>query len=85
MDELGLTEEELDEIFADVDESSAAAYKRLQDMGFSPYDERGNLRGFIDIFTNLNLALEQLPSEQEQNARWRRFSPRARCLTPKRF
>lgn len=58
MDELGLTEEELDEIFADVDESSAAAYKRLQDMGFSPYDERGNLRGFIDIFTDLNLALE---------------------------
>lgn len=68
MDELGLTEEELDEIFADVDESSAAAYKWLQDMGFSPYDERGNLRGFIDIFTDLNLALEQLPSEQEQNA-----------------
>lgn len=67
MEGLGLSDEELSEAFDGLDETSEAAYKRLQQFGFTPYDEAGNLRGFIDIFTDLQAALDQIPSEQEQN------------------
>ena len=68
MEGLGLTEEEIEEAFDGLDENTEAAYKRLQEFGFTAYDKNGNLRGMIDIFTDLSAALDQMPSEQEQNA-----------------
>lgn len=67
MDALGLSEEELEEAFSGVDEASAEAYETLEEYGFSAYDAQGNLKSFIQIFTELNDALEKLPSEQERN------------------
>lgn len=67
MYDLGISEDEIAEAFAGVDENSYAAYQRLEQYGFSAYDAQGNLRSFIDIFTDLNFALEQIPTEQEQN------------------
>lgn len=67
MDALGLSEEELEEAFSGVDAASAEAYESLEEYGFSAYDAQGNLKSFIQIFTELNDALEKLPSEQERN------------------
>lgn len=67
MDTLGMSEEELEEAFSGVDEASAEAYGTLEEYGFSAYDAQGNLKSFIQIFTDLNDALEKLPSEQERN------------------
>lgn len=67
MDTLGMSEEELEEAFSGVDETSAEAYETLEEYGFSAYDAQGNLKSFIQIFTDLNDALEKLPSEQERN------------------
>lgn len=67
MDTLGMSEEELEEAFSGVDEASAEAYEMLEEYGFSAYDAQGNLKSFIQIFTDLNDALEKLPSEQERN------------------
>lgn len=67
MDALGLSEEELEEAFSGVDAASAEAYETLEQYGFSAYDAQGNLKSFIQIFTELNDALEKLPSEQERN------------------
>lgn len=67
MDTLGMSEEELEEAFSGVDEASAEAYETLEEYGFSAYDAQGNLKSFIQIFTELNDALETLPSEQERN------------------
>ena len=67
MDSLGMSEEELEEAFSGVDEASAEAYETLEEYGFSAYDAQGNLKSFIQIFTELNDALEKLPSEQERN------------------
>ena len=67
MDTLGMSEDELEEAFSGVDEASAEAYETLEEYGFSAYDAQGNLKSFIQIFTELNDALEKLPSEQERN------------------
>lgn len=67
MESLGISDDEVAEAFEGLDERSAAAYERLKKFGFDPYDERGNLKGFIDIFTDLNGAIKQLPDEKEQN------------------
>ena len=67
MDTLGMSEEELEEAFSGVDAASAEAYETLEQYGFSAYDAQGNLKSFIQIFTDLNDALEKLPSEQERN------------------
>lgn len=67
MDTLGMSEEELEEAFSGVNEASAEAYETLEQYGFSAYDAQGNLKSFIQIFTELNDALEKLPSEQERN------------------
>ncbi len=67
MDTLEMSEEELEEAFSGVDEASAEAYETLEEYGFSAYDAQGNLKSFIQIFTDLNDALEKLPSEQERN------------------
>ena len=67
MEELGISDDEVAEAFEGLDEASAAAYERLKEFGFDPYDEHGNLKGFIQIFTDLNAAIEELPDEQEQN------------------
>ena len=67
MEELGISDDEVAEAFEGLDAASAAAYERLKEFGFDPYDEHGNLKGFIEIFTDLNAAIEELPDEQEQN------------------
>ena len=66
MEALGVSEDELSGVMEGLDEQSAAAYERLRQFGFSPYDSQGNLKGFIEIFTDLNTALSQLPNEEEQ-------------------
>lgn len=67
MDTLGLSEEELEEAFSGVDAASAEAYETLEEYGFSAYDAQGNLKSFIQIFTELNDALEKLPDEKSRN------------------
>lgn len=67
MDTLGMSEEELEEAFSGVDEASAEAYETLEEYGFSAYDAQGNLKSFIQIFTELNDALEKLPDEKSRN------------------
>lgn len=57
MEALGITEEEAAEALGDLDENSQAAYDRLREMGFDAYDEQGNLKGFIDIFSDMNILL----------------------------
>ncbi len=66
MEALGVSEDELSGVMDGLDEQSAAAYERLRQFGFSPYDSQGNLKGFIEIFTDLNTALSQLPNEEER-------------------
>ncbi len=68
MDAMGASTEELEEAMEGVDAASEAAYESLQAAGFSPYDEQGNLKGFIQMFKELDAALQTMGTEEEQNA-----------------
>ena len=64
MEDLGAEGEEIEEILND--ESLAAANAKLATQGFSAYDDHGNLKGMLDIFSDLNEALNGM-SEQDRN------------------
>ena len=62
MDGLTLSGEELEEIY-----SSAAgleeASKMLQEAGFSAYDSQGDLKSFINIWTELDTVTKDMTEE----------------------
>ena len=64
MEGLGAESEEIEEILND--EALAAANAQLATRGFSAYDDQGNLKNMLDIFTDLSAALDGM-SEQEKN------------------
>ena len=59
---LGAEADEIDELVGD--EGLSKAGKLLEDVGFSAYDNQGNLKGFVDIFSDLNDALKGMTEEQ---------------------
>ena len=65
MEELGAEGDEIEEILND--EALAAANAMLQTKGFSAYDDRGNLKGMLEIFTDLDKALEGMSEEDRNN------------------
>ena len=65
MAELGVESDEIEEILND--EAVAAANAKLATAGFTAYDEdTGELKGFLEIFTDLSKALDGM-SEQDAN------------------
>lgn len=65
MEDLGAESEEIEEILSD--EALAAANAELATRGFSAYDDQGNLKSMLDIFTGLNDALEGMTEEEKNN------------------
>lgn len=66
MDTLGVSLADIDEAMNEVDGDTIGAMKRLHELGFSAYDEKGNLKGFLDIFTDLELVTRNM-AEEEKN------------------
>ena len=62
---LGADAEELEEILED--EALVNASKRLEEMGFSAYDEKGNLKDFLTILTDMDAAMAGM-IDKERNA-----------------
>ena len=58
MEELGATSDETSEIMND--EALAAANARLEATGFSAYDEYGDLKGMLDTYRDLYVALGEI-------------------------
>ena len=66
MESLGVTADEVEEALDGDDEKLAAMMQTLKDSGFDAYDKDGNLRSFLDIFTDLNTVLDDM-TEEEKN------------------
>ena len=66
MDALEITEADVAEAMNESTGDMEAAQEALEAVGFSAYDEEGKLKGFIDIFTELNTAVSGM-SEQNRN------------------
>lgn len=64
MGQMGATTEELSEIMSDTDAAMASAI--LTEKGFSAYDSDGNLRGMVDLFSELSVIMGSL-TEEERN------------------
>lgn len=62
---LGATDDEISELLMDT-ESLAKAASILEEKGFSPYDDAGDLRSMMDIFSELNEITGEL-TEEERN------------------
>lgn len=67
MEALGLSEADAAEALADLDETSTAAYQRLQEMGFSAYDSEGNLKSFMDIIQDMNIMLGDMDEKSKND------------------
>ena len=63
---LGVAQEEVDAAMAETNGNAKKAAQKLKDLGFSAYDQKGNLKSFLDIFTELGTAVEKM-SDQERN------------------
>lgn len=63
---LEISEGDLNDALAEVDGNLDEAAKLLDAAGFSAYDSKGELKGFIEIFGDLEKALTGM-SEQERN------------------
>lgn len=74
LENIGVSTEEFDEIMEGVDLKSAA--KAMKDLGFSAYDENGNLKGGIEIITGLRNSLKGLDEEAQYNALSKIFGKR---------
>lgn len=66
MKKLGVSAADIDEAMGEVEGDTAAAMKTLKKLGFSAYDEKGNLKGFVDIFRDLELVTRKM-TEKERN------------------
>lgn len=74
MAELSVTQEEMDEALSEVDGDVEATVARLEELGFSVYDDAGNLKDFVTIFHDLGKATEGL-SDEEKYAIWSAIFP----------
>lgn len=63
---LGVSQEEMDAALAETNGNAKKAAQMLKGLGFSAYDQRGNLKNFTDIFTDLALTVDKM-SEQDKN------------------
>jgi len=63
---LGVAQEEVDAAMAETNGNAKKAAQKLKDLGFSAYDQKGNLKSFLDIFMELGTAVEKM-SDQERN------------------
>ena len=63
MSELGFEAEELDEALSD--DAYLEAYEQLEKAGFSAYDEYGNLKNMVQVFEDLDAALESINNDKE--------------------
>jgi len=63
MAQMGITAEQMAEIMADPETQAAARY--IKEMGIQVADEKGNLRDWMDILTELSAKMDNL-SEQER-------------------
>ena len=63
MAEMGITAEQMAEIMADPETQAASRY--IKQMGIEVADEKGNLRDWMDILSELSVKMENL-SEQER-------------------
>lgn len=66
MDELMLTDADIEEIYGD-DSGLQNAIDLLKAAGFSAYDAEGNLKSFLDTFRDLNAATKGM-TEEERNS-----------------
>lgn len=67
MAQLGLSEGDIDEAMSEANGDIDAATAALERAGFSAYDAKGDLKGFIDIYTDLNKALNGMTEEERNN------------------
>ena len=74
MAELGVTQEEMDEALSEVDGNTEAAVSRLEELGFSVYDDSGKLKDFVTIFHDLGKATEGM-SDEDKYAIWSAIFP----------
>lgn len=74
MAELGVTQEEMDEALSEVDGNTEAAVSRLEELGFSVYDDTGKLKDFVTIFHDLGKATEGM-NDEEKYAIWSAIFP----------
>lgn len=74
MAELSVTQEEMDEALSEVDGDTAAAVSRLEELGFSVYDDSGKLKDFVTIFHDLGKATEGM-TDDEKYAIWSAIFP----------
>lgn len=74
MAELGFYEEDVYEAMSEVDGDTEGAVKRLEELGFSVYDDTGRLKDFMTIFADLGKATEGM-SDEERYAIWSAIFP----------
>jgi TP901 family phage tail tape measure protein len=77
---MGADAEELEELLED--EALMNAGQRLEELGFSAYDQKGNLKDFLTILTDMDAAMAGL-SEQERNALLKDIFPTRTFATAK--
>lgn len=64
---LGVSEGDMSEALNEANGDLDAAAKSLKNAGFSAYDSKGELKGFIDIFGDLKKALDGMSEEERNN------------------
>ena len=74
MAELGLTDADISEAMAEVEGDTAGAVAKLEELGFSVYDNNGKLKDFTTIFEDLSAATKGL-NEQEKYDIWSSIFP----------
>lgn len=67
MAQLGLSQADIDEAMSEANGDIDAATASLERAGFSAYDSEGKLKGFIDIYTDLDKALKGMTEEERNN------------------
>lgn len=74
MKKLKLTQDDIDEAMSEVDGDTAAAVARLEELGFSVYDDTGELKDFMAIFRDLYLVTKDM-SDEDKYAIWSAIFP----------
>ena len=64
---LGISQEIVDEAMSETNGQVAEAVQRLEEMGFSAYDSSGNLRGFVNIFTDFAQVVKGMTDEERND------------------
>lgn len=74
MADLEISQEDIDEAMSEVEGDTEAAVARLEQLGFSVYDDTGKLKDFMTIFADLGKATEGM-SDDEKYAIWSAIFP----------